>query len=87
DGYRICGTRFSSDPERETRTLYYAAGSRFRCENGVSNMVQDQSDDRAVVIVSEKLNDHREEWTSIPPNHFISVESNMNIKLLPLNCH
>ncbi|MBT8076220.1 MAG: class II glutamine amidotransferase [Gammaproteobacteria bacterium] len=87
DGYRICGTRFSSDPERETRTLYYAAGSRFSCENGVSNMVQDQSDDRAVVIVSEKLNDHREEWTSIPPNHFISVESNMNIKLLPLNCH
>lgn len=87
DGHRIFGTRFSSDPDRETRTLYYASGSRFRCENGVSNMVQDHSDDRAVLVVSEKLNDHKEEWTSIPPNHFISVESNMEITLHPLDCH
>ncbi len=87
DGHRIFGTRFSSDPDRETRTLYYSSGSRFRCENGVSSMVKDKSGDKAVLIVSEKLNDHKEEWTSIPPNHFIAVENNMEISLHTLFCH
>jgi glutamine amidotransferase len=36
DGHRIFGTRFSSDPERETRTLYYSSGSKFECKNGKS---------------------------------------------------
>lgn len=87
DGYRIFGTRFSSDPDKETRTLYYSSGSRFQCEDGVSTMVQDESGDKAVLIVSEKLNDLEEEWTPIPPNHFIAVENNMEVSLYPLDCH
>ncbi|MGA1044158.1 MAG: hypothetical protein ACO3ZY_02950, partial [Phycisphaerales bacterium] len=42
DGERIIGTRYSSDPERETRTLYYATGSRFECVDGLSRMAQDE---------------------------------------------
>jgi glutamine amidotransferase len=87
DGYRIFGTRFSSDPKKETRSLYYSSGSRFQCEDGVSTMVQDESGDKAVLIVSEKLNNLEEEWTSIPPNHFIAVENNMDVSLSPLGCH
>ena len=87
DGHRIFGTRFSSNPEKETRTLYFSSGSRFRCENGVSNMLKDESGDKAVLIASEKLNDHKEEWTSIPPNHFIAVENSMETSLHPLECH
>ena len=87
DGKRIFGTRFSSDPKRETRTLYYSSGSRFRCEDGFSTMMKGKSGDKAVLIVSEKLNDHKEEWTPIPHNHFIAVENNMEISLSPLNCH
>jgi glutamine amidotransferase len=84
DGYRIFGTRFSSDPEREARSLYYSTGSRFRCENGRSRMAKDDSGDKAVLIVSEKLNDNDSEWTGIPHNHFISVENNMKVSLSPL---
>lgn len=87
DGYRIFGTRFSSDPHKETRTLYYSSGSRFQCEDGFSRMVKDDSDDKTVLIVSEKLNDFEEEWTAIPPNHFISVENNLKVSLNPLQCH
>jgi len=86
DGYRIFGTRFSSDPERETRTLYYSRGSKFECKNGASTMVRDESGDQAVLIVSEKLNKREEEWTPIPHNFFIGVENNMEIKLYPLEC-
>jgi len=87
DGYRIFGTRFSSDPERETRTLYYSTGSRFQCEDGISRMVKDDSGDKAVLIVSEKLTDFEEEWMPIPPNHFIAVENNMEVILYPLGCN
>jgi glutamine amidotransferase len=87
DGYRIFGTRYSSNPEKETRTLYYSTGSKFECQDGFSTMVQDESGDQAVLIVSEKLNHHTEEWTPIPPNHFIAVDSDMEISLLPLECH
>jgi len=86
DGYRIFGTRFSSDPEKETRTLYYSRGSRFECKNGVSTMVRDESGDQAVLIVSEKLNKREEEWTPIPHNFFIGVENTMEVKLYPLEC-
>jgi glutamine amidotransferase len=87
DGHRVFGTRFSSDPERETRTLYYSSGSKFECENGKSTMVQDDSGKQAVLIVSEKLNRRDEDWTPIPHNHFISVENNMKVSLFPLECH
>ncbi len=86
DGYRIFGTRFSSDPEKETRTLYYSRGSKFKCRNGTSTMVRDESGDQAVLIVSEKLNKCEEEWTPIPHNFFIGVENSMEIKLYPLEC-
>jgi glutamine amidotransferase len=87
DGHRIFGTRFSSDPDRETRTLYYSSGSKFECNNGKSTMVQDDSGKQAVLIVSEKLNRREEDWTAIPHNHFISVENNMEVGLFPLECH
>lgn len=86
DGYRIFGTRFSSDPERESQTLYYSRGSKFTCKNGACSMMRNESGDQAVLIVSEKLNKREEEWTAIPHNFFIGVENNMEIKLYPLEC-
>ena len=87
DGYRIFGSRYSSDPLREARTLYYSAGSKFECHDGVSSMVQDDAGIRAVLIVSEKLNARRHDWTAIPDNHFIAVKNDMDIHLHPLACH
>lgn len=87
DGHRIFGSRFSSDPVREARSLYYSAGSKFECKDGVSVMLQDDSGTQAVLIVSEKLNTRTHDWTSIPDNHFIAVENNMDINMHPLDCH
>lgn len=84
DGHRLFGTRYSSQPEKQTRTLYYSAGSCFRSENGVSRMIREPLGVRAVLVVSEKLNDHEEDWTPIPPNHFISVDSKLNVEISPL---
>ena len=87
DGYRIFGSRFSSIRFGKARTLYFSAGSKFECQDGVSVMLQDDSGTQAVLIVSEKLNTRTHEWTSIPDNHFIAVENNMDISMYPLACH
>jgi len=84
DGYRIFGTRYSSDPGRQTRTLYYSAGSGFQCKDGVSRMVKDTPETESVLIVSEKLNENKEEWIPIPENHFIAVDRNLEVHLKPL---
>jgi predicted glutamine amidotransferase len=84
DGYRIFGTRFSSNPEKEARSLYYSTGSSFQCKDGKSRMVQDDSGTKAVLIVSEKLNDSEEEWLPIPQNHFVAVNRNLEVHLSPM---
>jgi predicted glutamine amidotransferase len=84
DGYRIFGTRYSSNPEKDMRSLYYSTGSRFQCTNGVSRMARDEAGTGAVLIVSEKLNNHPDEWTPIPGNHFIAVDRELNVHLNPM---
>jgi len=84
DGQRIVGTRFSSDPEQATRTLYYATGSRFRCVDGVSRMVQGEDGVQAVLIASEKLNANADEWHPVPQNHFFSVDTGLAVHLSPM---
>ena len=84
NGRRIFGTRYSSDPEKETRTLYYAAGTDFQCKDGVYYMEGDASKPEAVLIVSEKLTENERDWNPIPPNHFISVDRNLQIRLNPM---
>jgi len=85
DGERIVGTRYSSDPERATRTLYYATGSRFQCVDGFSRMVQDDDGIQAVLIASEKLNADADEWHAVPQNHFLSVDAGLNVNLRPMS--
>ena len=85
DGHRIFGTRYSSNPEKETRTLYYSAGSRLQCKDGESRMIQGDSGVEAVLIVLEKLNKNEEEWMPIPQNHFIAVDRDLEVHLSPMH--
>lgn len=81
NGRRIFGTRYSSNPDKETRTLYYSQGRRFHCQDGACRMERNGSKTEAVLIVSEKLNQVEDEWTVIPPNHFIAVDRDLNVHL------
>jgi predicted glutamine amidotransferase len=87
DGERIFGTRYSSDPADGVPTLYYATGARYSCtEDGVSHMADEAGEGRgAVLIVSEKLTERSKDWIPIPENHFIAVEKDLQIELLPLS--
>jgi predicted glutamine amidotransferase len=84
NGRRIFGTRYSSNPDKETRTLYYSTGKEFQCSDGVCKMVTSGPAVSAVLIASEKLNDNREDWIPVPQNHFIAVDRDLNIHLSPM---
>jgi predicted glutamine amidotransferase len=89
NGRRMFGTRYSSNPGRETRTLYYSTGRGFQCRDGVCQMLKDVSDEgfsdtQAVLVASEKLNNNNEEWTPVPQNHFIAVDRGLNVHLSPM---
>jgi glutamine amidotransferase len=83
-GHRFFGTRYSSDPDRENRTLYYSTGGGFQCKEGVCKMMPGDPDVQAVLIASEKLNDRQEEWKPVPQNHFIAVERDLTLHLSPM---
>ncbi len=84
NGHRIFGTRYSSNPEKETRTLYYSTGTDFQCKDGVCHLDGDGSKPESVLIVSEKLSENENEWKPIPPNHFISVDEGKQVQLSPM---
>ncbi|MFC1701857.1 class II glutamine amidotransferase [Pseudomonadota bacterium] len=86
NGRRIFGTRYSSNPDKETRTLYYATGSEFECRDGVCQMIRDGSNHESVLIVSEKLTEKENEWNVIPPNHFIAIDRDLQVHLSPMRC-
>jgi glutamine amidotransferase len=84
NGRRIFGTRYSSNPDKETRTLYYSTGAGFQCEDGICRMVTSDSVVEAVLIASEKLNSNEGEWIPVPKNHFISIDRDLQVDLSPM---
>ena len=56
----------------------------FQCVDGVSTMVRGDSGVAAVLIVSEKLSDHVEDWIPIPRNHFIAVDKGLEVHQSPM---
>lgn len=84
NGHRIFGSRYSSKPYEQPRTLYYSTGTQFQCKDGISRMIREDSSVKAVLIVSEKLTENKEDWIPIPANHFIAVDRNLDVHVSPM---
>lgn len=83
NGIFFVGTRYVSDPNEEPLTLYHSEGGRYVVEDGISHLVAPEDDDQAVLIVSEKLTEEKH-WTLIPKNHFVVVDSGLNVRIRPI---
>ena len=83
NGNFVVGTRYTTDPTCDPLTLYHSEGGRYVVEDGVSFMVAPEDDDQAVLIVSEKLTEESH-WSSIPANHFVIVDSGLNVRVRPI---
>lgn len=84
DGRCIVASRCTLGSAPYAATLYHTEGSRFECENGVCRMVKADPSEHAVLVVSEKLTDVKEEWHEVPTNHFVVVKPNLDTSVLPI---
>ncbi|MGC1240581.1 MAG: class II glutamine amidotransferase [Chryseosolibacter sp.] len=80
NGSFFVATRYTTDPGEEPLTLYHSEGGRYVVEDGISFMRAPEDDDQAVLVVSEKLTEEKH-WTPIPPNHFVVVDSSLNVRV------
>jgi glutamine amidotransferase len=83
NGHFLVATRYVSNPNEEPLTLYHSEGSRYVVDDGVTHLMAPDDDDQAVLVVSEKLTDDAH-WTMIPKNHFVIVESSLNVRVRPI---
>lgn len=84
DGDWIVATRYVSDPALMPPTLYHSEGSRFDCEDGVCRMYPADPAEHAVLVVSEKLTEIKEDWHMVSPNHVVTVDNTLAVSVLPL---
>ncbi|MDH4058637.1 MAG: class II glutamine amidotransferase [Cyclobacteriaceae bacterium] len=84
NGHFIVATRYVTNSNVEPLTLYHSEGSRYVVEDGITRMEAPKDEDQAVLVVSEKLTEG-DHWTMIPKNHFVIIESDLNVRIKPIN--
>jgi glutamine amidotransferase len=88
NGIRMVATRYSTDPEKDNRSLHFA--EKITCSidkhNGELKLDDVFSHERnAALISSEKLSNDEHLWKEIPQNHMIVLESDMDVSLYKLD--
>ena len=85
DGIRMVGSRLVTDSNEKPLSLHYATGHRFECRNSMFTMQENSeegSQHKAILIASEKLNEHTQHWQSVPTGHFFTVDEEGSIEFL-----
>jgi glutamine amidotransferase len=83
NGLFVVGTRFITDANETPLTLYHSKVAQYAVENGIGQMRPSEMGDRSILVVSEKLSDDKD-WTMVPPNHFVVVDSELNVTTRPI---
>jgi glutamine amidotransferase len=86
DGKAMIATRYSTQPEVETRSLHLAMNAHcYICEEGNLTLRDQEKEKEGVLISSEVLTEDRALWTEVPENHFIMVEEDLTVRLKELD--
>jgi len=84
DGNRLLATRYSTNPEEETRTLYYTEKLGTYTYEGVLHTIDAHEARTATLLSSEKLN-HSDVWREVPQNHAVFIDESMEVTLYDLD--
>jgi len=79
DGRNVAAIRYVSDPTLEPASLYFSAGRKYRCANGVCELVECEPSEKAVVIASERLSEDSSHWFRVAPNHLLTVNQDLEV--------
>jgi predicted glutamine amidotransferase len=86
DGKRIVASRFASDNQLTPQTLYYSMGEKFELTDDIYRMVNSMASNKSIVIASEPLTSHRQDWQLVEPNHIIQISSKNQLTHWPIVC-
>ncbi|STX29423.1 glutamine amidotransferase [Legionella beliardensis] len=86
DGQRIVASRYSSNKKIKPESMHYSAGSIWLTPKDRYYRPKRTDVHDCVLITSERLNDFKAEWQSVPPNHFLLVDTERRIHLRKLKC-
>lgn len=81
DGRRIAAVRYVSDQTVEPASLYFAAGRNYRCVQGVCELTECNKSERSIVIASERLTEDNNHWSRVAPNHLLTIDENLEVKV------
>jgi glutamine amidotransferase len=81
DGRAIASVRYVSDPQIEPISLYYSKRGKFQCCEGRSEIVECCAEESGVIIASERLTDKSGDWKRVAPNHVLTVDTHLNVKV------
>lgn len=82
NGYGMIATRYSTDPDIDFRTLYFA--EKVSCKLGSEGDLKFEKgkiERSAALISSEKLTEDDRYWKEIPINHAIYIDREMDVSL------
>lgn len=84
DGKKLIATRYISNVEQKSLSLYYAVGDYIDTTKRQGIMCQSYHSTGALLIASEPLTDSAKEWNEIPLNHMLLVDEKLNINIKPM---
>ena len=85
DGRSLVATRFASGTDRIPASLHYSAGARYVIDGDDGDMLgTDAAPPGAVIVASEPLTRHAEDWRDVPPNHSVTVDPELRVVIEPI---
>ena len=81
DGESIAAIRYVSDQRLEPISLYYSAGKKFACFDGVGQMIEAPPSEQSVIIASERLTERNTDWVRVAPNHILTVTPQLEVSV------
>lgn len=86
DGEQMVGVRYSAQTD-EYLSLHYAAGKAFVHTKDGFHMLPTESGKlpQSVLLSSERITQHHDEWTEVPPQHFFTSDRNKVIRMTPIS--
>lgn len=89
DGRNVAAIRYVSDPTVEPASLYFAAGRKYQCADGVCQLVDCEPREQSIVIASERLSEDSSHWFRVAPNHVLTVNHDLEtrVELMEIERH
>jgi predicted glutamine amidotransferase len=85
NGHAMIATRYSTDPEKDSRSLHFA--EKITCtlsKEGELALEKEVCERSAALISSEVMTDDEHLWKEIPPNHAVYINKHMQVTLYRL---